>query len=205
MGTRVPVSRDLKSTVAQVIAFRYAVGVDTYEAFERAIQSTAGVVKGIEPGQMGDPTPCTEWDVRALLDHIVDTLWFAHASFSNEAPRRAAGSDLSAAYEEAAAAALAAAGRDGALTASYDTPLGAMPGPALAGFTTLDVFVHGWDAAKATGQRRDLDPELASHVLAFAELAFTQETRQFKLGPPVAVPEDAPVLDRLVAYLGRRP
>lgn len=190
--------------------------MEPYEAFDRAVQSTAGIVKQIEPGQLKAATPCTEWDVRALLNHIIGTLWLSHALFADEQPRRASGpgalpaedlvgDDPASAYAEAAVAALASASRDGALTGSHQTPLGEMPGPVLAGFTTLDVFVHGWDLAKATGQPTDLDADLAAHVLAFAEQAFTEETRQFNIGPAIPVPEEAPVLDRLVAYLGRQP
>ena len=85
-------------------------------------------------------------------------------------PGDLAGDDPAAAYAEAAAAALAAAAAGDALTRVHVTPLGEMPGPGLAGFTTLDVLVHGWDLARAI------------HVAA-----------------------DAPVTQRLVAFLGRRP
>lgn len=190
--------------------------MESFEAFERAVQSTAGIVKQVEPAQMEGATPCTEWTVRALLNHIIGTLWLSHDLFADKPPEHAAGpgalpaedlvgDDPAASYAAAAAAALASVGQDGALAAPHQTPLGEMPGPVLAGFTTLDVFVHGWDLAQATGQEADFDPELAAHVLEFAMQAFTEETRQFNIGPAVAVSEDAPVLDRLVAYLGRQP
>jgi uncharacterized protein (TIGR03086 family) len=85
------------------------------------------------------------------------------------------------------------------------TPLGEMPGPALAGFTTLDILVHGWDLARATGQPSDLDGRLAAHVLGFAEQAITTDTRAPRIGPAVTVAPDAPVTHRLVAFLGRNP
>jgi uncharacterized protein (TIGR03086 family) len=86
------------------------------------------------------------------------------------------------------------------------TPLGEMPGPALAGFTTLDILVHGWDLAKATGQPADLDGRLATHVLGFAEQALgTPESREGRIAPALAVPADAPLTSRLVAFLGRQP
>jgi uncharacterized protein (TIGR03086 family) len=80
-----------------------------------------------------------------------------------------------------------------------------MPGPALAGFTTLDVLVHGWDLATATGQPADLDGRLAAHVLGFAEQAITPQTRAPRIGPAVPVASVAPVTQRLVAFLGREP
>ena len=99
---------------------------------------------------------------------------------------------------------MAAAGAGDALTRVHATPLGDMPGPALAGFTTLDIAVHGWDLARATGQPDDLDGRLAAHVLAFAEQALTPATRAPRIGPAVPVPADAPVT-RLAGFLGRQP
>src|SRR5262249_9742735 len=80
-----------------------------------------------------------------------------------------------------------------------------MPGPALAGFTTLDILVHGWDLAKATGQPAALDDALAAHALAFAEQAITPDTRAPRIGPALPTAVNAPLTDRLVALLGRRP
>jgi uncharacterized protein (TIGR03086 family) len=81
-----------------------------------------------------------------------------------------------------------------------------MPGPGLAGFTTLDILVHGWDLARATGQPADLDGRLAEHVLGFAGQALaTPESRGGRIGPALAIPADATVTGRLVAFLGRQP
>jgi len=191
--------------------------MDQFTSFEQAVASTAEIVKGTSASQMGAPTPCTEWDVRALLNHIIGTLWLADGLFADHEPRYLmvpgglpsadlAGDDPAAAYSEASSAALAAAGAGDALTRVHVTPLGEMPGPALAGFTTLDILMHGWDLAKATGQPADLDGRLAAHVLGFAEQALaTQESRAARSGPPVAVGGDAPVTQRLAAFLGRQP
>jgi len=190
--------------------------METFTAFEYAVGSTAEIIKGIGPGQAAGPTPCTEWDVRALLSHVIGTLWLAECLFTSQAPRFAmspgglpaddlGGDDPAAAYAEASAAALAAAGTGDALTRVHATPLGDMPGPALAGFTTLDIAVHGWDLARATGQPADLDGRLAAHVLAFAEQALTPGTRAPRIGPALPVPAGAPVTQRLVAFLGRQP
>lgn len=186
-------------------------------AFEGAVASTAGVVKSIPADQMDAPTPCTEWDVRALVNHVIGTLWLAEGLFSDQPPRYpmapgglppvdVAGTDPAAAYAEASAAALAAAGAGDALTRVHYTPLGEMPGPSVAGFTTLDVLVHGWDLAQATGQPADLDGRLAGHVLGFAEQALaTTESRAGRIGAALVVPADAPVTARLIGFLGRQP
>jgi len=191
--------------------------MELFPAFEHAVASTAEIVKATPAGRMGSSTPCTEWDVRALLNHVIGTLWLAEALFGDQSPRHPmvpgglppgdlAGDDPAAAYAEAAAAALAAAATGDALTRVHVTPLGEMPGPGLAGFTTLDILVHGWDLARATGQPADLDGRLAAHVPGFDEQALaTPESRAARIGPAIHVAADAPVTQRLVAFLGSRP
>jgi uncharacterized protein (TIGR03086 family) len=191
--------------------------MESYEAFDRAVTSTAGVVKGVRPDQLAATTPCVEWNVRELLNHLVGTLWLGEALFTDAAPRHPmppggqpttdlVGDDPAAAYAEAAGAALAAAGAGDALVRAHPTPRGDMPGPLLAGFTTLDIAVHGWDLATATGQQIDLGADLAEHLLAFARQTLADEaSRSGSIGPPIPVDADAPVADRLVAYLGRQP
>jgi len=190
--------------------------MELYEAFDRTVASTATIVKTVRHDQAGAPTPCTEWDVRDLLNHVIGTLWLSEALFSDRAPRypmapgglpgaNLAGEDPPAAYAEASAAALTAASTGDTLTRVHTTPLGDMPGPALAGFTTLDILVHGWDLAKATGQPAALDDTLAAHVLAFAEQALTPGSRAPGIGPALPVAVNASLTDRLVAFLGRQP
>lgn len=191
--------------------------MDLFTALEGAVASTAEIVKGTPVSQAGALTPCQDWDVRALLNHVIGTLWLADGLFADREPRYLmapgglpptdlVGDDPVAAYAEASSAALAAAGAGDTLTRMHVTPLGEMPGPMLAGFTTLDILMHGWDLAKATGQPADLDGRLAAHVLSFAEQALaTPESRASRIGPPVAVGADAPVTDRLAAFLGRQP
>jgi uncharacterized protein (TIGR03086 family) len=190
--------------------------MDLFPAFEHAVASTAEIVKAVPSNQLGAATPCTEWDVRALLNHVVGTLWLSEGLLGDQAPRYPmapgglpsadlAGEDPGGAYAEAAAAALAAAARGDTLTRVHVTPLGEMPGPVLAGFTTLDILVHGWDLAVATGQPADLDGRLAAYALGFAERALaTEQSRAGRIGPVVPVAADAPVTQRLVAFLGRR-
>ena len=186
-------------------------------AFEGAVASTAEIVKSTPAGEMGAPTPCTEWDVRALLNHVIGTLWLAEGLLSDQAPRYPiapgglpatdlAGDDPAAAYAEASTAALAAAAAGDALTRVHVTPFGEMPGSGLAGAVTLDILVHGWDLAKATGQPTDMDGRLAAHVLSFAaEALATPESRRGGIGAPLPAAPGAPVTSRLAAFLGRQP
>jgi uncharacterized protein (TIGR03086 family) len=190
--------------------------VEIFDALDRAVASTSGVVKTVRPDHFRAATPCTEWDVHALLNHLVGTLWLGEALFTDSVPRHPVapgglpatdlvGDDPVAAYLAGAAALLAAARAGDTLTRIHTTPFGDMPGPALAGFTTLDILVHGWDLAAATGQPASLDEDLAGHVLAFASQAITDESRGVRIGPAIPVDATAPVTDRLMGFLGRQP
>jgi uncharacterized protein (TIGR03086 family) len=178
---------------------------------------TERVVAGIDPSQYSLPTPCSDWDVHDVLNHLLGTLALGRDLLSDSPPGAGAsgpgqlpagdlvGGDPAGAYGKGVAELLAAAGGD-ALVRTHATPLGDMPGQVLGGFTTLDILVHGWDLARATGQDPELDDEVAGPVLAFAREAFVDEgARAPSIGPEVAVPAGASVTDRLVGFLGRTP
>ena len=175
------------------------------------------VVAGVRPDQLGLPTPCAEWDVRAVLNHLLGTLSLGAALLTDRPPSVemgpgglpardlvGAGTDLGTAYRAGVDGLLAAADGD-ALGRVHSTPLGEMPGLVLGGFATLDVLVHGWDLAVATGQPVEFDEELVERVLGFARQAITEQTRAPRIGPEVPVAADAPAVDQLVGFLGRRP
>ncbi len=181
----------------------------------RACESTERVVDRVRPDQYGLATPCTDWDVRALLNHLLGTLALGDALLADTQPTvnvapgelpdiDLVGDDPAKAYRLGAEALLAAAAGD-SLTRSHQTPLGEMPGAVLAGFTTMDILVHGWDLAKATGQDPTLEPSLAEEVLGFARQTIGGATRAPRIGPQVAVATDAAATDRLVGHLGRQP
>ncbi|MGH2758393.1 MAG: TIGR03086 family metal-binding protein [Actinomycetota bacterium] len=188
--------------------------MDPYGALEAAVSSTDHVVKGIRGKDLAVSTPCSEWNVKQLMNHVVGTLWLADGLFNDRKPRYAVapgalpksdlvGDDPAKAYAKASRVALDAAAADGAIGGTHDTPLGMMPGVALAGFTTMDVLVHGWDLAQATGQSTDPDDDLVALVTAFAKQAITDATRAPTIGPAVRAPRGATPIQKLVAYLGR--
>jgi len=182
---------------------------------QRACAATEPIVERLSPADYGKTTPCTEWDVRDLVNHLLGTLELGRALLSDTPPAVAvapgevpaddlAGDDPAKAYRVGVDSLLAAAGGD-AFTRVHATPLGDMPGVVLGGFTALDIFVHGWDLARATGQPTALGDDLAEEILGFAHQAVTAETRAPRIGPEVPAPDGASATERLVAYLGRTP
>ncbi len=83
---------------------------------------------------------------------------------------------------------------------------GDVPGSAFAGMRFVDLLIHTWDLAKATGQPTALDPDLCETALAMSRARLGATSRQpgGPLGPEVPVPPDAPTCDRLAGYLGRQ-
>ena len=182
----------------------------------QACASTEKIVGGVSPDQYDLPTPCTDWTVHDLLNHVIGTLILGEALLGDAQPGAGAsppgglpaidvaGVDPLDAFRTGVTGLLAAAGGD-AFDRPHQTPLGEMPGAVLGGFTTLDILVHGWDLAQATGQDTSLDEGAAAAMLAFAHQAITEDRRAPLIGPEVPVRDDASVTDRLVAFVGRTP
>lgn len=181
----------------------------------RACASTERDVEGVTAAHHALPTPCSQWDVHALLNHLLGGLALGQALLGGTTPTvqmgpgelpdvDLVGDDPSKAYRVAVESLLAAAGGD-ALERAHQTPLGEMPGAVLGGFITMDVLVHGWDLANATGQATELDDDLAEEVLAFAQQTITDDSRAPRIGPEVPATADASATERLVAFMGRVP
>lgn len=173
---------------------------------DAGLDATAAVVARVLPEQLGLPTPCAAWDVRGLLGHLVE----ANRMFSVAAgvePAAVAGDDPLGAYAVSTAEVRRAWHRRGLLDEEVTLPFGRLPGFVAVRMHFVDHFVHGWDLAAATGQARDLDPVLAAAAWDEMSVALVDATRgpRFPFGPVVAWPDDAPVHERLVALLGRRP
>jgi len=179
-----------------------------------ACVSTQRFVDNVSDDQFDLATPCADWDVRSLLNHLVGTLTLGRALMSDSVPPAIApgglpetdllGDDPVKAYRSGVDALLAAASDD-SFTRTHTTPMGEMPGTMLGGFTTLDIAVHGWDLATATGQTAALDDALAREILAFAHQTLTDDTRAPRIAAAVAVAPTASVTDQLVGFLGRTP
>jgi len=188
---------------------------DPREIHQRAVAQTESIVAAIVPAQFGLPTPCDQYDVRALLSHTVGGLnRIAIVGEGGDAlaiPARADGvpdDGWLAAYQAAAARARAAWADDAKLDALFEVPWGKVPGRIAVSGYVQEITVHGWDLAKATGQPTELDPEIASWVLAVAQRILPPEPRggeEIPFGPVVPVPPGAGAYARLAAWLGRQP
>jgi uncharacterized protein (TIGR03086 family) len=174
----------------------------------RAFDAVGALIAGVHPDQWSAPTPCTDWTVRRLVDHMIGMNRVMTALLVNAPiPRRptfgADEEDPVGAYRDTAASLLLAFARPGALEREYSGPLGSASGADRLQIRLYDLLAHGWDLAQATGQLADLPDDLAEQSLAFVRTQLTEQDRPGRFAPAEGVPDDASALERLVAFLGR--
>jgi uncharacterized protein (TIGR03086 family) len=181
------------------------------ETHEKALDQSGNIVDGVDRGQADLATPCTEWNVDALLKHMIGGNWM-FATLSEGKPGEAKPATASGdgnpahAYRESAGALKAAWRQPGALDKSYQLPFGELPGEAVLSAHTVELVAHGWDLAKATGQEAKYDPDVLETAAGFAHHAFpSPRAPGVPIAAEVPVPEDAPAVDRLAGFLGRKP
>jgi uncharacterized protein (TIGR03086 family) len=179
-------------------------GMDRLVAHQRAQDIFARVLLSVTSDQLSSPTPCPEWDVQALIDHVI--------AGNQRVVSRAGGQvaplpeDLGDALSASAKAAQETFAEPLALTRTYQLPIGEIPGTAFIELRTSDLLTHAWDLAIATGQSTDLDPELAEYVLAFSKQMMNRpglrgDGRPF--GEPQPCGDEHPAADQVAAFLGR--
>lgn len=186
---------------------------DTRDLHERAAAHFGKLLDNVTEGQWTDGTPCTDWDVRALADHvIVGNNFFAAAARGEKASFDQLAGDLpedrKVAFAESAKLTAEAFAADGVNDRMFELPFGTLPAQAAIGIHFVDIVVHSWDLARATGQPPEVPQDLVEQAWNITQLF--PDTPDLRgpggpFGPKVDVPADAPALDRLVAFLGRHP
>lgn len=175
------------------------------EALQAAYARTVALVEGLAPDDLRRPTPCSDWDVRALLVHVVaahDGLVAVLHGDDADWGKDALGDDPAGAVRRSLGQALSAWSETGAL----ERPSEQMPGMRVVDFALADAVVHCWDLATALGQDPGLDPEHVQLVRERWEGGPADTGRTYDVfGPEVPVADDAPPADRLAAMLGRDP
>jgi len=177
------------------------------DQLRRSLAAVDALIDKIRPGQWSSPTPCTEWDVRRVVDHLVGMNRVFAAMLAGDAPPQR-GDDpaveaLPQAFRDSAAALLDAFTRPGVLERSYTSPLGRATGAERLKIRLYDLLAHGWDLAVATGQPAQLPADAAEDSLSFVHEQLRDDARPGRFGPPLTVPDDASAIERLVAFLGR--
>ena len=173
-----------------------------------ALAATGRIVANIKPDQLHDATPCDEYDVAGLLNHLISgNFWVAPLVEGKTIGAVGSSLDRDYApdeYPASADAAERALSSDGAMERPVAVSYGPVPGEVYAGHRFIDVFIHGWDLATATGQDTKLDPELVEACWTVINPQMELLAGSGMFGSRVDVPDTADPQTRLLAALGRR-
>lgn len=151
------------------------------------------------------PTPCTEWDARGIVEHIIG---FHDAVVLGPTGREVSrpDDDPVGRWAVTAAAVQDAFGEPGILDLEVDVPgMGRARIGRLAPTFTTDILVHTWDLARASGQDVTLDETLCASAYETAKAYGDGLADSGMFAPAILVPDDAPVQDRLLGLMGRDP
>ena len=186
---------------------------DIRELHARSVEEFAAMVAEVPEGAWSRPTPCSDWDVRALVNHVVgEELWVPPlldgatiAEVGDRLDGDLLGDDPVSTAGEAAKGAVAAFSPHDAMDRTVHLSFGDTPASEYAWQLFADHLVHGWDLAVATGQQPRL-PEDA--VAALGEWFDEREDLYRGVGAvkdAAPVGDDASPADRLLARFGRDP
>jgi uncharacterized protein (TIGR03086 family) len=180
---------------------------------ERAVGYSLGQIQAVTAATLPRPTPCRRWDLRALLQHMDDSLATMQEALElgsvdpeppDPGPEPGGAAEILVAGLRARGCRLL-----GALAGGDDdvVMIGALPMPVriVASAGAVDVAVHGWDVARACGTGVAMPEQLAEDMLGIVPLLVTDEDRPGRFGPAIAVPAGASAGERLVGFLGRDP
>ncbi|MEV4113210.1 maleylpyruvate isomerase N-terminal domain-containing protein [Nonomuraea sp. NPDC049695] len=198
---------------------------------ERAIDYAVGSLRIVTTAALCRATPCADWNLQRLLDHLADSLQTLNDAATGHVlpPPSRIGHVFPPPVDEVSRGAChnpALHLRDGATevlalwtgTLASNRTAGTPPGneliaiaghhltsPVVAAVGAIEIAVHGWDVARSCGEHRPIPSLMADELLDLAQLFVTGDDRPHRFAPRVTVSPHAPAEDRLLAYLGRDP
>ena len=186
-------------------------GDDLIALYRRAVKDFGARVHLVAAGQWELPTPCADWNVRQLVNHLAgENAWAVPllagatiAEVGDSLDGDLLGDDPAGEWDRLAAAATAAAGDDDVLERTVHVSFGDIPGREYLSQLTIDHVIHTWDLARALGVEEHLD----SGLVDFAYRSLSPQAEGWRsagvLGPAVEVAPDASTQTRLLALAGR--
>ena len=185
---------------------------DVLSLHRTAVAEFADRVRAVRPDQWAAPTPCTDWDVRALVNHlVVEQLWVPPmlegrtvAEVGDAFDGDRSGDDPARTFDDVAQRACAAFAEAGALTRTVHLSYGDVSAEHYLTEMAADLTVHSWDLARAIGADERLDPDLVAMTLAWAESIADMLAASGMFAPPLPVGPGADPQVRLLALTGRR-
>jgi uncharacterized protein (TIGR03086 family) len=188
------------------------------DRYRRRADDFARKIANVHPDQWSNPSPCAGWTARDVVAHIVDMHGVMQRPLNREPRTAPAVTDDAAGAFAAARADVEAVLDDPDLAHTQcETPSGTMTAAQqIDEVVSDDLVLHGWDLARATGQRETIDPEDVDRLWASTRAIPADLMEKYRTpgafgpgievyGAEVPVPESAPLQDRLLGLVGRDP
>ena len=178
---------------------------DELASAEASLAVLQNVLHPIANDDWDKQTPCREFDIAGLTEHLMNSITVIGGAAGAELPERNPTDSVERQVVAAARPALDAWHRRG-LDGTVAFGDNKAPARMMAGILSLEFLVHAWDYAMAMGSKANVPDSLADYVMGVAQGVITPQGRTTAgFDEPVEVPGDAGALDRLVAYTGRSP
>jgi len=189
--------------------------LDLVDLHDRCGQRFATLVAGVGAKQWHDKTPCSEWDVRALVHHLVYEQVWVPPLFEGQTPSEVGdrfegdlmGDDASRWPDVVSSSiqkAHAVVAQPGSLEQTVHLSFGDTSGPEYVTQLTADFAIHSWDLARATGQDDTIDPDAVALLFPWVKANAELLAGSGIFGSPVDPGPDRPDEVRLLGLVGRR-
>ncbi|WP_099040935.1 TIGR03086 family metal-binding protein [Mycobacterium neglectum] len=177
---------------------------DELECAEATFAVLEQVLHGIADDDLDKQTPCREFDVASLTDHLMNSITVIGGAAGAEFPERDRTDSVERQVVMAGRPALDAWNRRG-LDGTVPFGSGEAPAKMMAGILSLEFLVHAWDYAAAIGREVNAHDSLTDYVMGLAKTIITPQGRTTAgFDDPIELPDEAGSLDRLLAFTGRR-
>ncbi len=178
---------------------------DELESAEESLAVLEKVLHGIAKDDESKQTPCREFDVAKLTDHLMNSITAIGGYAGAEFPVWDREDSVERQVILAARPALDAWHKRG-LDGTVPFGGGEAPATMMAGVLSMEFLIHAWDYAMATGRTVDAPDSLSDFVMGLAKVIITPAGRSsVGFDDPIQASADACTPDRLIAYTGRKP
>jgi uncharacterized protein (TIGR03086 family) len=186
--------------------------------YDAGLREFGARVKAVDASQWGSPSPCSEWSVSDLVDHVVEEhrwvppLMHGHdlaaagkiVESTTPLAEDRSSADRAAEWDDVARASSEAVNEPGALDRTVSLSRGPTPAPQYLGEMIFDLIVHGWDLGKAIGYQGEFPADAVEFVYGqVKQMGDLSGSGVF--GPPIEVPDSASTMDKLLGATGRNP
>jgi uncharacterized protein (TIGR03086 family) len=186
-------------------------GSDLQELYRRACERYGEHVHAIRDDQWKSPTPCSEWDVTALVNHLItEVAWVpplvggrSVADVGGELSGDLGGDDPGGAWDRYAPASIEAVAEPGAMERTVQLTKRQIPASEYTTEVFVDLLIHGWDLARAIGADETLDPESVELVYQQMKPHEDELNSSGVFGTHVTPPDGADTQTQLLAVFGR--